>query len=666
MTLPSQVTAEQVKQECAVSHLLEKSKHGMYCCPFCGSGNGPNGTGAVKIYENRMQCFSCGRNASVIDVYMHLHGLTQDRFEEAVRGLASEFGLGGGTSWKPAPPPAPESGNPCRHEEGPQPMDEFFRTAEARLQSGADGQAGRDYLAGRGLSLEAAKCLHLGYCPSLDMSGHGHAAPRLVIPMSSTSYIGIDVRPDADPKYRRMNSTGGKSVPLNLDALWDADGPDCVYVTEGWADAMSLLTVGRQAVALNGTGSIGRLTEALRAKQTRKTLLMCLDNDDAGRAASVQLAADLTQMNVPHVRVTSDVCGSSKDPNEALTADPEKFTAGLAAAEHRALRPDAADIYIRTQLADDIVRGRGCTATGFPQFDQLAGGGLYPGMYIIGAIPSLGKTTWMLQIAGSIARHGTPVIYVSLEMSAMELVTKSLAARYAEESAVQRTISSMDIRQTAEAFRTVWDSGVLDMYLNDTAPNLSILEGNYSCDVDFVCDYVRRFAARNSGARRPVVIIDYLQILDPDPSCRCQDQRQSLDSVVKALKRLSRELSVTVVAISSLNRANYQMPVFYESFKESGAIEYCADVVLGMQLECVRTDSYGKISETAKREEVQKARDEYPRRVCVTCLKNRFGRTGWTCFYRYYAACDYFAEAEGPALFSGQTLSSSRKTRNRR
>ena len=77
---------------------------------------------------------------------------------------------------------------------------------------------------------------------------------------------------------------------------------------------------------------------------------------------------------------------------------------------------------------------------------------------------------------------------------------------------------------------------------------------------------------------KPIVIIDYLQIIQGDPQQR-QSTKELIDSNVTELKRLSRSRDIPVFLISSLNRSNYLTPVDFESFKESGGIEYTADVI---------------------------------------------------------------------------------------
>ena len=79
------------------------------------------------------------------------------------------------------------------------------------------------------------------------------------------------------------------------------------------------------------------------------------------------------------------------------------------------------------------------------------------------------------------------------------------------------------------------------------------------------------------------MLIDYLQILAPHND-RSTD-KQNTDKAVLELKRLSRDYSIPIIGVSSFNRENYTTPVNMTSFKESGAVEYSSDVLIGLQYE---------------------------------------------------------------------------------
>ena len=125
------------------------------------------------------------------------------------------------------------------------------------------------------------------------------------------------------------------------------------------------------------------------------------------------------------------------------------------------------------------------------------------------------------------------------------------------------------------------------------------------------------------------------------------DPRQIVDSNLIALKRLSRELETPVFVICSVNRSNYLTPIDFEAFKESGAIEFTADVVWGLQLEAMNDPIFekeGKIKE--KRETVAKAKAADPRKIELVCLKNRYGVSSYSCYFDYTPEFDLFTEGE--------------------
>ena len=140
---------------------------------------------------------------------------------------------------------------------------------------------------------------------------------------------------------------------------------------------------------------------------------------------------------------------------------------------------------------------------------------------------------------------------------------------------------------------------------------------------------------------KPVVIVDYLQIIRPtDPR---QTTKDAVDTHVRALKKLQTENDLVIILICSLNRQNYLTPVDFESFKESGGIEYTADVVWGLQLACMNDDIFLKEKNIReKRERVKAAKLAIPRKVQLVCLKNRYGKSSYDCGFNYYAQYDLF------------------------
>ena len=104
-------------------------------------------------------------------------------------------------------------------------------------------------------------------------------------------------------------------------------------------------------------------------------------------------------------------------------------------------------------------------------------------------------------------------------------------------------------------------------------------EGDHETGLDYIQSEVARHIAESTG-EKPVVLIDYLQIIAHRADVHFTDE-QNLDRIVCALKKMSRQYELTVFAISSFNRENYNLEVSMNAFKESGGIDYSADVLLG-------------------------------------------------------------------------------------
>ena len=221
------------------------------------------------------------------------------------------------------------------------------------------------------------------------------------------------------------------------------------------------------------------------------------------------------------------------------------------------------------------------------------------------------------------------------------MVTKSIARQTARNDP-DKAVSSLKIRTGATGDNI--DRAVYE-YSQNVGDRVSIVEGNYMCSPSLISDYVRKYIAMNGV--RPVVCVDYLQVLqadkDPETGRKPTDTKQITDRNITELKRMSRALEVPVFVVSSLNRSNYLLPLSFESFKESGSIEYSCDCLWGLQLAAVNDpifDKEGKLKE--KREKIAEAKSAIPRKIELICLKNRYGKTRYTCQFEYYPQFDFY------------------------
>lgn len=302
-----------------------------------------------------------------------------------------------------------------------------------------------------------------------------------------------------------------------------------------------------------------------------------------------------------------------------------------------------------------IQQNRPCIASGWPRLDAALDGGVYTGLYVLGTVSSLGKTTWGLQLIDNMVAEGSDALIFSLEMSADELTAKSVSRLTAE--IALKTGQPMSNAKTTRgilahsrytgysvAERQMIDDAIAE-YQRRTQGHLWIFEGIGNVGVSQIRDAVQRHISFTG--RKPVVFVDYLQILAPiDP--RLSD-KQSIDKNILELKRISRDFDISVIAVSSLNRENYSEPVSMRAFKESGAVEYSSDVLIGLQ--CEGMDYQEDDTNDAKRRkrvrELFKSNESRAASgvdIQLKVLKNRNGEKGKEQGFKFYPLFNLFRE----------------------
>ena len=266
-------------------------------------------------------------------------------------------------------------------------------------------------------------------------------------------------------------------------------------------------------------------------------------------------------------------------------------------------------------------------------FDNLDAAQFFsPGLYVIGATPAAGKTTFCWQLLEQLARKGETCIYCSYEMSRLELFAKSLARElFRRDSKTALTAAQIRRGGASKALRDL-----LPVFAN-LELNLSVLELQDE-SIDDLLALLKPICSNKEKA--PVVCLDYLQIV---PTGR-ESIKLGIDDSVRKLKKFQRDTNTTFIVISSFNSTNYAHSVSFESFKESGNIEYTADVVWALQLNLMNElKGYNDLSDLRKR--IDDAKKQQPRQINLKCLKNRQG-TNYDCFFRYYSAHDCFEHCD--------------------
>ena len=212
-------------------------------------------------------------------------------------------------------------------------------------------------------------------------------------------------------------------------------------------------------------------------------------------------------------------------------------------------------------------------------------------------------------------------------MSEFELFSKSLARAVFNQdkntsltsAGIRRGDHSPALYQILEKFK----SSNLDLHVLELQEH----------DIDDLIFKLRPFCKDTA----PIFVLDYLQIVPVKDSNI--SPKQAIDEIVRKLKNFQRQTNSTFIVVSSFNRLNYSQRVSFESFKESGNIEYSADVVWGLQLFCTNKLLDGAVSKN--RDIIDNAKKANPRHVQLCCLKNRQG-INYDIFFKHFPANDCF------------------------
>ena len=475
---------------------------------------------------------------------------------------------------------------------------------------------------------------------------------------------------EAEAKYSKMRQ--GKTALFNSAALNQTSKP--VFVVEGEIDALSIIDAGGEAVALCSVANINKLIEAIKERQSAGVkimpLIICMDNDSPGEVARKNIDSALKNIDF-FSYVHMALPESCKDANEFLMRDHAKFAEWVKSGEYldfTALKEvnqkeaEKAEAVAREQFNHEFVSSRlngfaefvlknkeGGIFTGFENLDKVLGGGLFPGLYVVGANSSLGKTTLILQIADSIAKSGRGVLIFSLEMSANELIAKTLS-RLSFIKSLEEYKSTCYAKTTRSVllgrYNNEFDSEIYGQTMQDYfswGENICITEGIGDVGVVKISEKIKDF--RKFKKETPVVVVDYLQIIAPYSDKKTD--KQNVDKNITELKRLSRDFDIPVLGISSFNRESYSAPVSMASFKESGAIEYSSDVLIGLQYKGwdykegeSEQGRQKRLREVSQRME-QAARNLSSQDMQIKILKNRNGVKG-DLFFDFFPAFNYF------------------------
>jgi replicative DNA helicase len=208
--------------------------------------------------------------------------------------------------------------------------------------------------------------------------------------------------------------------------------------------------------------------------------------------------------------------------------------------------------------------------SGFTALDRVTAGWQKSDLIVIAARPGMGKTAFVLAMARNAAvDFNKPVALFSLEMSAVQLVTRLIASETEIEAEKLKRGNLADY-EWEQLHSRIGALSKAPLFIDDT-PALSIFELRAKC---------RRLKAQHDIQ---LIIIDYLQLMTTGGEKGSGNREQEISMISRSLKSIAKELNVPVIALSQLSRAvetrSGEKRPQLSDLRESGAIEQDADMV---------------------------------------------------------------------------------------
>lgn len=278
------------------------------------------------------------------------------------------------------------------------------------------------------------------------------------------------------------------------------------------------------------------------------------------------------------IEISNHVSGRAFNPKGATSGeildDAESSIFSIAEQQKKGSGPQAIkDVLTRTvEKIDELHRNKSAVtgvSTGFDMLDKKTSGLQPSDMVVVAARPSMGKTTFAMNICESVAiKGGKPVLVFSMEMPADSIVMRMLSSlgRINQQNLRSGQLEQDDWVRITSAMQLLTPQKI---YIDDT-PALSPLEMRARA----------RRVARDAGEDLGCIMVDYLQLMQVPG---VENRVNEISEISRSLKGLAKEMNCPVIALSQLNRSLEQRPnkrPVMSDLRESGAIEQDADVIM--------------------------------------------------------------------------------------
>lgn len=201
--------------------------------------------------------------------------------------------------------------------------------------------------------------------------------------------------------------------------------------------------------------------------------------------------------------------------------------------------------------------------TGMLDLDQLTCGLHNEELTIIGARPGMGKTTFALQIADYIAKKKIPVMFISLEMSEEQIITK-LIAKDTRINSTKMRLGTLNDQEAVKVYEAGAELEERPLYITSNLRTIQQIE----------VEARKLKNKKNIG----LIIIDYIQLIKSSQKFNLREQEVA--DITRTLKLLTLELKIPIIGLCQLNRNATRQEPMLSDLRESGAIEQDADNVI--------------------------------------------------------------------------------------
>lgn len=448
----------------------------------------------------RAHCFGCDASYDIFDL-VGLHFGIDDKGEQ-FKKVQNLYG-GGSTSL------------PSTKKKKIQKTEKNIENIKQYIMECKNNVFKTDYFAKRGLTADTIERCNLGYDDKED---------AVVIPYSKA--MDYFQRRSVKEKrfYKPKTEEAGQEPLYNAQAL-NLKTRKPVFIVESPICAMSIIQCGGMAVALCGTG-LEKLLAKIRSKKPLGSLVLALDNDEAGEQATARLIGKLRELDAKFL--VYNIAGDCKDPNELLMKDEKRLQNNIEIAIKEAKKLTATKF--DSKPLEDLLK------TEFKPRTWLVKGLIPKGLSVLASPSKAGKSWLMLQLAQDVAEGKQFLDYPTIKSE-----VEYLALEDDEQRIVERTL----IQRKGKPF----EHGV---HITTKAPTL---------DKDYLLDVLAEKLEENSKIK--MFIIDTLQKVRRTQRTRDDSNAYATDyAELGLLKEFADDNDIAIVVVHHSRKAIDELDPF--------------------------------------------------------------------------------------------------------